>query len=225
MCSVSNKLRPYSHYIQHTGNVIFDTYRPGHLTIHLPHLAIPTTIRCFVGDTEVFPDGFDLYGHPYFKNEESSAVKWNDTMTVNYQLATISVARDEFDTVEAIKGASVSLDKLNELLNLRKLFAFANPDIPLNEFFFRGYFLLDAYGGCIPIGANPALRGDFDKIAIPYVHSSPIHFPGTGDEIPPAGCTCNHCGKQFTAKDIPCVLYNGTHYHKACSDKLGMYSH
>lgn len=222
MCSVSNKLRPY---IQHTGNVIFDTYRPGHLTIHLPHLAIPTTIRCFVGDTEVFPDGFDLYGHPYFKNEESSAVKWNDTMTVNYHILTIAVPREEFDTVEAIKGASISLDKLNELLNLRKLFAFANPDIPLNEFFFRGYFLLDAYGGCLPIGANPSLRGDFDEIAIPYVHSKQIHFPGTGDEIPPAGCNCESCGKPFTINDIPCVLYNGRHYHKACSAELGQYSH
>ena len=221
MCSVSNKLRPFSHYIQHTGNVIFDTYRPGHLTIHLPHLAIPTTIRCFIGDTEVFPEGFDLYGRPYFKNEVSSAVKWNDTMTVNYKMATISVTREEFDSKDAILAASSSLESLNELLNLRKLFAFAHPDLKLKEWLYRGYFLLDAYGGCLPIGANPDLRGNFDEIAIPYVHGKQIHFPGAGDEIPPAGCNCESCGKPVTIEDIPSVLSDGNYYHKVCSDKLG----
>lgn len=216
--------------IVETGRVIFDPFHPGYLYLPLSKPADPLTVCCFYGDTvknarQIIPIELDIFGHPHFLSSKKFPLDWHDTITVTYNLLDFNVPRENFDTIEAIEQADASLSTLHELLNLRTLFASSHPGEPLTEFLYRGYFLLDSYGQCIPIGSNPRFKGNRDIIAKPFVRVSHIHFSGQGDSIPEANSKCAFCGEVFTTSDIPCVRLNDDYYHKTCSNKLGHFNH
>lgn len=119
--------------------------------IILEECAMPSSVKVTIGESRIYPDGFDLYGHPQFGKDKilSKALKVV-MLDVEYEKMEITMDRDVFDSLEAIEEA---MNKncccmLNEIVLNRKIYTCTSldEDDVLNEFVINKRFYLNCYG-------------------------------------------------------------------------------
>lgn len=195
--------------------------------IKLDKLAYPSNdkMKIMVGDKQVFPIGFDTYGHPiisetnfaYYRAQKANVERRGESLVpiVEYEAATFCIKRSKYDftpkktiytseeegNVYSTEQSSIEeienldLKNLKQILNDRKKAAFCGKE--LHNFLLFNQYLLSSNGKVYAYPTNETYEKDIVKLDIEVDTSElkEVHLPGPSDK-------CDICGKPFTIEDI-----------------------
>lgn len=185
--------------------------------IRLNNLAFPgkENMKITVGNEEIFPIGFDTYGHPviaskdylYYLAKKANTERNGDTLVaeVEYKVRPFCIRRNLFDSIEAIKAAiegendgNKKLGALKDILINRKLATYSGNK--LNNFIIWNKYLLSSDGKIYLIDSMKQVDDSNSVILCNDVitdieRGSEFHVPSSTD-------TCAICGKSFSIDEL-----------------------
>ena len=187
--------------------------------IELPTLAKEKGMKITLEGKEVFPESFNECGEPIFseefaelmdfkKEEVKRGINKNKNsilFNVTYKERIMTIALDDYNSVEGITKYITCLDDIHTLLKIRKMHVKANPENKLNPFILFGKYLLDTFGNITRITYINSLI-DCPDVCTPKELMSMVgsytekwskkHF------IPKDNTICPICCQRFTIEDL-----------------------
>ncbi len=201
--------------------------------IKLNYLANPKTVKVYFDGKQIFPQSFDIYGHPIFGEKLALLCEWKTDKInrkneryipvkaeIEYKTRQFNVCEIEFNSVIGIEESLKNIKSFNQMLSNRKLYCFDNTK-KLNAFVIFGKYFLDVYGqiGLIKEDCRP--EDYFDIIAYEYcIESAKSMIASYERIIPETGDVCPCCGKSFTIQDIKDStfgVFEDEFRHKECN--------
>ena len=203
-------------------------------SLWLEKLAVPETVKVTVNGEKVIPEGFDIYGQPFFSKEQCKMLEFKEEALrremndpnyelkaeVQYEEKMFDVPRTNFDSVNGIQESLQSLATLSQMIKNRKLYHKAYPKDMLNEFVLFGYIKLECAGGVSFTTDRTRFTADVEIFQ--YFKNSNEQTCMFGQfaytiSAPHSVCPC--CGQTITIHDVkhnPCVKVHGKVYHACC---------
>lgn len=174
-------------------------------------------MKIFIGDKQVWPIGFDTYGHPiisesnfaYYLAKKQNTERRGESLvpTIEYEEKVFCMRSEAYDAEEAFIRAleakdakedekdKIALKNLKQVLNYRKHAAFCKKE--MHTFVLYGHYVLASNGHVYILKESKEV---YDKEVVmvdpeTISYTEEIHIPSERD-------TCGICGKKFTIKDV-----------------------
>jgi hypothetical protein len=132
--------------------------------------------------------------------------------------------KESFDTLGGIKNSISDLEKLSQMLEMRRRFVLENPSKKLNCFFVFGQFLLDEDGDIRTIDKGISNErvliktiSDVETLSNLTKEKGKFWFGHSEFTIPIKNIICGHCQKELTIADVNnCLKIDNDFYHYNC---------
>lgn len=178
--------------------------------IKLERLAYPSKekMKIFLGEKQIFPIGFDTYGHPiisesnlaYYQAKKENTERLGESFVpiVEYEPRPLCLRRSVYDADEtnSIERECFSdLKSLKDLLISRKQAVFCGKK--LNNFILYNKYLLSSNGRIYSYQQIQNCEADIVKLerTVDVSRLEEVHIPNEND-------VCHICGKAFSIEDI-----------------------
>lgn len=180
--------------------------------IRLNELAYPSNdkMKIMVGDSQVFPIGFDTYGHPiisesnfaYYQAQKENTERQGESFvpTVEYEIAPFCIKKSCYDCNPNI-NKSIEIAEISDLKSLKQILIFRKQAVftgeTLNNFLLYNKYLLSRNGKIYEYQPKTNYEKDIVMLSEEIDTSSlkETHLPGENDK-------CDICGKEFSLGDV-----------------------